>query len=127
ANGEFIGRTTRADLRNIAQERIQNKIDPLMSDVANMKALFEHDRLDDADAIVTKSINPAGKAVSAAGIELYEGDFGQLNKRGTAAVSVVEPARNLNIVVMIFALGVAAWLVWVVRQINQALKSTVNE
>ncbi len=127
ANGEFIGRTTRADLRQIAQARIQDKIDPLMNDVATMKSLLGQGRFDEADALAEKSIAPAGKAIGAAGLELYEGDFGQLSKRGANAMAVVEPARNLNIAVIIVALGIAAWLLWVVHTINDALKSTVAE
>jgi methyl-accepting chemotaxis protein/methyl-accepting chemotaxis protein-1 (serine sensor receptor) len=111
----------------MAQERIQDKIDPLMNDLATMKSLYERNRFDDADAIAKNSITPAGKAIGAAGLELYEGDFGQLSKRGANALALVEPARNLNIIVIIVALGVASWLVWVVRKINSALESTVAE
>jgi methyl-accepting chemotaxis protein/methyl-accepting chemotaxis protein-1 (serine sensor receptor) len=127
ANGEFIGRTTRPELRKMAQERIQDKVDPLMNDVASMQALFERGRSDDADALQDSSIAPAGKAMEAAGAELYEGDFAQLNRRGTAARALIAPARNLNLIVIAFALAVGGWLILVVRNINRALEGTVAE
>ena len=127
ANGEFIGRTTRADLRKLAQENIQDRIDPLMNDVSTMKGLYEQSRFDEADTIAKNSVAPAGKAIGSAGIQLYEGDFGQLSKRGATALALVSPARTLNITVILLALAVGAWLVWVVRSIGKTLESMVSE
>ena len=127
ANGELLQRTIRPELREIAQTRIEDRIDTLEQLNTTLLELTLKTNLADADALYRERLNPLSKGVSSAAAELADKEYEQITSRADAATALVAPARNISLLMVILSLGVGLGVVWVVRGISTILQESVSE
>ncbi len=124
---EFIERSTKPELRDLVQTRVQDKIESMLQIQSDVYDMALKGDLAGADAMSTDKFSPIAQAASDAGDELAAKEYQQVMSRADAATATIGPARNLSILMMVLSMAVGAGVTWIIRGINSTLQSSVGE
>ncbi len=127
ANSEFLQKTTRLDLRELAQAQIQNRLETIAQYALMLNEAITKGDLPAADAIYRDKLGPLALALSSSAGDLCSKENDQVSARATAATAVVTPAQNLSYLMIVLSIGIGIALVWIVRGISGTLQSSVGE
>ena len=124
---ELITGTKSPEVREMAQEQVLEKIDPLAQAASNLYDAIMRGDLAAADAINNDKIVPLGTAMNQAGSHLEELEVKSARAYAEDAVAMVGPARSLNLVLLAFSIAAAAAAVYVVRGVTAAMRESIAE
>ncbi len=124
---EFIQRSTKAELRELVQTRVQDKIEPMQQIMSNLYDMVLKGDLVGANALSISKFTPLAQGINDAGHDLAIKEYQQVMSRADSASALIGPARNLSILMMVLSIAVGAGIIWIVRGINSTLQSSVGE
>jgi methyl-accepting chemotaxis protein/methyl-accepting chemotaxis protein-1 (serine sensor receptor) len=124
---EFQTGTSHPELRQKLQSDILDKLPALSQGISEDYDLLQKGNLAGADALFKEKVSPVARQISDSGDEIAQAENQSVIDYGEEAVSIIPPARNLNIFMIFLSLAVGAAVVWVVRGINQILSGSIVE
>ena len=124
---EFAAGARHAQLHDLAQNDIADKLDSLSQANSAMFDLVIKGDLPGADAALTDKVMPLADEISRSGEELAKLDADAAVAYGDEASSTVGSARTLSILMICLAIGVGLLVVYIVRNLSATLTESIAE
>lgn len=124
---DFVQNTHHAELREIAQNRILDKIDALAEANGEMYELMTRGDLAGADTLSNDKVLPLAIALNNSGAQLDHMETQAATAYAEGAVGTVAPVRYFSIIMTILSVGVGLAVVFVVRGILATLTGSLAE
>ncbi len=124
---ELIASTKYVEVRTIAEEQILDKLDPLAQSASSMTDAVLRGDLSTANAINNEKIVPLGTALHASGVELADFEVKTAAAYAEDAAGMVEPARDLNLLLLALSLVSGATAIYIVRGVTAAMRESIAE
>lgn len=124
---EFTRKTSKPNLRDKMQSDVLDKQAALLQALDDDYALLSKGNLVAGDTAFNEKLLPLANSISQASEDLAKEEYAVVVERGEEATSLVVPARNLSLFMIVLALGVGCGVVWVVRGIVAILQSSIVE
>jgi len=124
---EFAQGAKHADMRDLVENGILAKLDPLTQANSTMFDMVMKGDLAGADAYLSNTLIPLANAVSDNGDKIAQAEGKIATGYADDAISTVAPARYLSIVMVLISLGVGVVVVFIVRGITSTLSESIAE
>ncbi|WP_161570989.1 methyl-accepting chemotaxis protein [Granulicella sibirica] len=124
---EFAAGARHAQLHELSQNEIADKLDSLSQANSSMFDLVMKGDLAGADLALTDKVMPLAEQISNAGEKLAKLDADAAVEYGDEASSTVGTARSISILMICLAIGVGCVVVYVVRSLSNTLAESIAE
>ena len=124
---EFKEATAIPELQQGMDQEVTSRLPALLQAMEEDHDLIAKGHLAEADDLLLKVGAPLAKGISNEADKLNVAEHLSVNKYGEEAIDIIQPARNLNIFMIVLSLAVGVGVVWIVRGINHVLSSSIIE
>jgi methyl-accepting chemotaxis protein len=125
--GAIIEGSQSAEIREIAQGEILDKIDALAQANQEMYEFTARGDFASAAEIYDHKLYPLAHAMSESGNRLATAERQVIAARATSDISVVGPAKILSVTMILLLIAIGAVVVMIVRGITSTLTSSISE
>uniref|UniRef100_A0A7V4XV03 Methyl-accepting chemotaxis protein n=1 Tax=Acidobacterium capsulatum TaxID=33075 RepID=A0A7V4XV03_9BACT len=124
---ELVGATKYAEIRDLVQSSILDKLAQIQSDENQMNALASQGNVAGAEAFAAQKLYPAVDEVSATADQIFQKEQSTSSPFADKSDGVVNSARVFSLIMILIGLLVAGVVIWIVRGINAQLRGFITE
>jgi len=124
---EFVSHASAGDLKDQMQTKILDRLPAYQQLVSEDEDLVTKGNLAAADALFFDKLYPLMNDISTSADDINQAETKFISDYAATAVAAVPPARNISIALVLLSLAVGGVLLWVVKGINEVLRSSISE
>lgn len=126
-DAEYLQLANKPELRDALREKVEDKLDMVAQLNATLYELILKGDVAGADAVFRTKADDAENTWSTDAEGIADRQFEDMKLRASEAEDSANSARDVSMLMIALSIGAGILLVWIVRQLTQALQSSIVE